>query len=78
MQHISIVDTNDILLLVVYYPPVKEVEEVEEVELDPLEDKFVGAEEVVGQVEVDEESHFQFLEKITSYYGRYISISKGN
>ncbi len=49
-----------------------------EVELDPLEDKFAVAEEVDGEVEVDEESHFQSPEKVTSYYGGYISISRGN
>ncbi len=51
MENISIVDTNDILLLVVYYPPVK------------------VAEEVACEVEVGEESHFQFPEKVTSYNG---------
>ncbi len=38
----------------------------------------VEVEEVAGEVEVGEESHFQFPEKVTSYSGGYISISKGN
>ncbi len=46
--------------------------------MDPLEDKCSVAEEVACEVEVGEESHLQFPEKVTSYYEGYISIVKGN